>query len=166
MEHDWSPEKFPDEARSLDTEVDEGDRTITDGGEPADGVVRSGLPIFTPDSWIAWAACILLGHDWSAWYYVENQKRRKCVHCGLERKDVEPLVADGGTPQDGMWHDGPSCPNCQQPAGDAYETGELGVREFDCDNENCRCQVFRAADDSAEDRGKQDTGVEQSGGSR
>ena len=58
--------------------------------------------IFRPESWIAFASCVLSGHDWGDWYYSESQKRRMCDHCGLREKDTEPLVPDGGTPSDGV----------------------------------------------------------------
>jgi len=35
------------------------------------------------------------------------------------------------------------CPNCGEVATDTYDTGDDQIREFDCRNENCRCQVFR-----------------------
>lgn len=46
---------------------------------------------------------------------------------------------------DGLDEDGqPVCPNCGERGGDEYETGSEN-REFQCDNSDCLCMVFRTA---------------------
>jgi len=41
---------------------------------------------------------------------------------------------------------GRHCPSCGYLPGDEYENGSDTIRELDCDNADCRVQVFRSLD--------------------
>lgn len=63
-----------------------------------------------------------------------------CPSCEWRVDDKPRFRADGGSER-------PRCPNCGEAGGTRYETGESGPAEFDCENRNCRCEVFRAPED-------------------
>lgn len=52
---------------------------------------------------------------------------------------------------------GRHCPSCGHPPGDGYENSSETVHEFDCNNENCRVQVFRTDRSLHTDRSQNDS---------
>lgn len=66
---------------------------------------------------------------------IRERPHTECPETG----ELVPLEPDGGSerPESGK------CPNCGTVSDRAYESVAPEFTEFDCRNENCRCEVFR-----------------------